>query len=52
MKQRMCCSGMRWSISGGQTVLTLRSIVKSSRWPLFRAAYKKLGKLPKLPQPA
>ncbi|MCL2117364.1 MAG: hypothetical protein FWH27_02945 [Planctomycetaceae bacterium] len=48
----MCRSGMRWSIPGGQSILTLRSIVKSSRWPRFGTAYKQLGKLPKLPQPA
>ena len=38
VKQRMCRSGMRWSIPGGQAILTLRSIVKSNRWPLFWAA--------------
>ena len=50
VKQRMCRSGMRWSIPGGQTILTLRSIVKSNRWPAFWTAYKKLEKLPKLTQ--
>jgi len=50
VKQRMCRSGMRWSIPGGQTILTLRSIVKSNRWPAFWTAYKQLGKLPKLTQ--
>jgi len=50
VKQRMCRSGMRWSIPGGQAILTLRSIVKSNRWPLFWTAYKQLGKLPKLTQ--
>jgi len=49
VKQRLCRSGMRWSIPGGQTILILRSIVKSSRWQYFRAAYKQLEKLPKLP---
>ena len=48
VKQRMCRSGMRWSIPGGQAVLTLRTIVKSNRWPRFWAAYKQLGKLPRL----
>jgi hypothetical protein len=44
VKQRMCRSGMRWSIPGGQTILTRRSIVKSNRWKTFRTAYKQLGK--------
>ena len=52
VKQRMCRCGMRWSIPGGQTILSLRSIVKSNRWQYFWAAYKQLNKLPKLPQPA
>jgi hypothetical protein len=30
--QRMKCSGMRWSSSGGQAVLTLRALVQSARW--------------------
>ena len=32
---RMKKSGMRWSIDGGQTVLTLRSIILSNRWEKF-----------------
>ena len=28
-------SGMRWTINGGQTVLTLRSIILSNRWEHF-----------------
>jgi hypothetical protein len=32
---RMKKSGMRWSINGGQTVLTLRSLVLSNRWEHF-----------------
>jgi hypothetical protein len=31
--QRMKCSGMRWSIPGGQAILTLRSVIQSDRWP-------------------
>jgi len=50
VKQRMCRSGMRWNIPGGQTILLLRCIVKSNRWQYFWAAYKQFGKLPKLPQ--
>jgi len=32
---RMKKSGMRWTIDGGQTVLTLRSLVLSNRWEQF-----------------
>ena len=35
VKQRMCRSGQRWSIKGGQAVLNLRSIAKSDRWDSF-----------------
>jgi len=35
VKQRMCRSGQRWSITGGQAILNLRSIVKSNRWDGF-----------------
>ena len=35
VKQRMCRSGQRWSIKGGQAILNLRTIVKSNRWPTF-----------------
>ena len=36
---RMKKSGMRWSIEGGQTVLTLRSIILSNRWDKFWAYF-------------
>ena len=32
---RMKKSGMRWTIEGGQTVLTLRSLILSGRWEKF-----------------
>ena len=32
---RMKKSGMRWTIDGGQTVLTLRSLILSNRWEQF-----------------
>jgi len=32
---RMKKSGMRWSIDGGQTILTLRSLILSNRWEQF-----------------
>lgn len=35
VKQRMCRSGQRWSIKGGQGILNLRSIAKSNRWDSF-----------------
>jgi len=44
VKQRLCRSGMRWSIPGGQTILSLRSIVKSNRWNEFWNACKNLTK--------
>jgi len=32
-------SGMRWTINGGQTVLTLRSLILSNRWEQFWAFF-------------
>lgn len=43
--QRMKCSGMRWSMFGGQAILTLRSLIQSDRWPqawsLIQAQFRK-----------
>jgi hypothetical protein len=43
--QRMKCSGMRWSMPGGQAVLTLRSVIQSDRWQqawaLIQAEFRK-----------
>jgi hypothetical protein len=43
--QRMKCSGMRWSIPGGQAILTLRSVIQSDRWQqawsLIQAQFRK-----------
>jgi hypothetical protein len=36
---RMKKSGMRWTIDGGQTILTLRSLVLSNRWEKFWAYF-------------
>ena len=36
---RMKKSGMRWTINGGQTVLTLRSLILSNRWEHFWAFF-------------
>ena len=52
VKKRMCQSGQRWSVRGGQAVLSLRTIVKSERWDAFWKTYKQKGKLPKLTKPA
>jgi len=30
--QRLKCSGMAWSIAGGQAILTFRSLIQSDRW--------------------
>lgn len=32
VKARMCRSGMLWTQSGGQTILAMRSLIKSHRW--------------------
>ena len=32
VKARMCRSGMRWTKEGGETILSLRTVIKSSRW--------------------
>jgi hypothetical protein len=40
VKTRLCRSGMRWSIPGGQAILNLRSIVKSNRWESFWPLYQ------------
>jgi hypothetical protein len=40
VKCRLCRSGMRWTRGGGQTILTLRTLVKSGRWEAFWSEYK------------
>ena len=40
VKCRFCRSGMRWTRTGGQTILTLRSLLKSDRWEAFWNQYK------------
>ena len=40
VKTRLCRSGMRWSRSGGQHILTLRTYVKSDRWDGMWEKYK------------
>jgi len=49
--QRMKCAGMRWDISGGQGVLTARSLIQSEQfdqgWELLSGEYQKKVSLPK-----
>ena len=36
VKQRLCCSGMRWTPEGAQIILSLRALVLTeSRWHQF-----------------
>lgn len=44
VKQRLCRSGMRWSRPGGQSVLNLRTYIKSDRWDPFWKHYNALRK--------
>ena len=56
--QRFKRSGMAWTISGGQAILTLRSLIQSDRWASgwqllqadFRKEVKVIRKLPNLPR--
>ena len=51
VKCRFCRSGMRWTRPGGQTILTLRSLIKSDRWEDFWNIYKntRFAKINKTP---
>ncbi len=40
VKARLCRSGMRWSRTGGQNILNLRTYVKSGRWESFWKHHK------------
>ncbi len=36
VKQRLCCSGMRWKNKGAKIVLSLRALIQTSgRWQQF-----------------
>lgn len=50
VKKRMCQSGQRWGLRGGQAVLSLRAIVKSNRWTAFWNAYKQHASSTRLTQ--
>jgi hypothetical protein len=40
VKARLCQSGMRWKVEGGQNILDLRTYVKSKRWQPMWETYK------------
>ena len=49
VKQRLCCSGMRWNPEGAQIILSLRALVLSdSRWDQFWQKINQYG-VPVLP---
>ena len=48
VKTRLCRSGMRWSRSGGQHILSLRTYVKSDRWNAMWREYKRIERSPSL----
>jgi hypothetical protein len=49
VKQRLCCSGMRWTPEGAQIILSLRALVLSeSRWDQFWQKINQYG-VPMLP---
>lgn len=50
VKKRMCQSGQRWSLRGGQAILSLRAILKSNRWSIFWNAYKQNAPATRLTQ--
>ena len=43
VKERLCQSGMRWSLQGGQNVMNLRVIQKSDQWEDTWQAFKDAG---------
>jgi hypothetical protein len=43
VKSRFCQSGMRWSIQGGQNVMNLRVIQKSSQWDKTWNTFQETG---------
>jgi hypothetical protein len=48
VKQRLCCSGMRWTTAGAQTILSLRALVKTDcRWNQFWDKITRFG-VPKI----
>ena len=48
VKQRLCCSGMRWTVEGAQNVLSLRALVQTKdRWKQFWKKISQYG-VPKI----
>lgn len=44
VKQRLCCSGMRWKTTGAKVVLSLRALVQSKgRWQQFWSRIDQYG---------
>ena len=44
VKQRLCCSGMRWKKQGAGMILTLRGLIQSSgRWMQFWSKINQYG---------
>ena len=44
IKQRLCCSGMKWVTRGAQTIISLRSLVLTKgRWEQFRNKLDRYG---------
>jgi hypothetical protein len=49
VKQRLCCSGMRWTPEGAQIILSLRALVLTEgRWHQFWQKINQYG-VPALP---
>jgi hypothetical protein len=50
VKQRLCCSGMRWTPAGAQIVLSLRALaLTESRWEQFWQKINQYG-IPEIPK--
>ena len=48
VKQRLCCSGMRWTPAGARNILSLRALVKTDcRWDQFWQKLTQFG-IPKM----
>jgi hypothetical protein len=44
IKQRLCCSGMRWKENGAQAILSLRALLMTSaRWHQFWQKVEQYG---------
>jgi len=50
VKQRMECSGARWSLNGAEAVLRLRALHMSGDWDAYRAFHKSQERLRNYPE--